>query len=1247
MSGKRTFHYFFNTFAWHTSHMKRWKRYILIFGGGIGFILAVLTIVAIITLNSKAFRQQMVKQTTILLTDKLKTKVSVKDADIDFKHAQITLQGVEIEDRQKRKMLQINQLGVQTRLWPLLFNEIRINDARISGLHAHFYKPSTKEPANYQFVIDALKKDRPHKGKKLVLNIQKLFVENNSINYNDNHFSLKRLYYRKGRTGWLEQLNTTVVETTPKGQRTHLLRIDSIGFSDIIFTKRQLNISGIHYTTDRIKAEASMEMDFNYLDIDSLNAMITKLQITELNSGYKLSEMRLTAQGNKKSADIKNLSFRIEGNKGFEQGVLSLRDAHLEKGKSIDGHNLKAEWTTKKRKGEASHQAIIEDIHVNPFDDGMLLTMQGVSYGRKTHTPRKNKTGIPDLGNLRVEGDMQIALKRPAPGTSEATMTRCKLTERFSGMRINDMQMTVRQTANSTQLDGLKMMVENPLTKVNGSLQLSKAQYQKDEQGTIEDLQAEWHVTNANGYESHFQAEIGKVHILEQDKSYRLNLDGLHYATVNIQPGKEKTHLKGYPSLRRLDMTAHLQAVLNKNTQEDIVLTVTEGQAYDRISGLNVQNLRLKALSNKERTQISQFSTNWSTQDAKGKTDNHFSIAGLNIKNLSNQKQITVKGFRFANNNHQPRKATKGKMPAPDAGHLNITGNLKMLLNHYSKDTLNILVTQLDAFDKESGMNIDISRLSAKSNKKKAALDGIQGHLTWGAMDANFSLDLKSEKNDNVIEVNKLKVQLHNRVTGIHTDCSLHRLILNKDLTGKADDLLVKWNSFTKKGMVDNLFSINSLNMKQQDADKLLTISGLRYATDNHRPRKNIGKPKRGFFDINHLDLHSDMTIKIKEIGKEGVKAALTRCGIKDKATGINVVYLLLDADIRKDMADIRNIRLRLPNSELKSHFAHFQFADKQKGIPFHFETGKVEGEVLLQDISHTFAPILKNFTLPLEISTRVSGTSDDMAFENVTVNTTDQQLKIWATGKIVDMKDKYGMIVRFDVDSMYALGNSKMKVINQFPVKKLMMDQVDALGDIGYKGHFRILWKKEEFHGRLSSAVGPIDFDFTLDEKKKNITGNFITDSIKFGKAFDVKTVNYMACKGDFQVDYAKVRTAAMRTMRNGKLPIGVAKVDVIDAHYRFLHFKNLHANLSSDGAVANGRFELNAKYIDWIGKFAFVRTSTEKRLRFRPGIRFHKRQKTYEIQRRQLDKQIQEINTPISYVYLNRYEIPMLFQK
>ena len=175
---------------------------------------------------------------------------------------------------------------------------------------------------------------------------------------------------------------------------------------------------------------------------------------------------------------------------------------------------------------------------------------------------------------------------------------------------------------------------------------------------------------------------------------------------------------------------------------------------------------------------------------------------------------------------------------------------------------------------------------------------------------------------------------------------------------------------------------------------------------------------------------------------------------------------------------------------------------------------------------------------------------------------------------------------------------------------------------------------------------MGPIDFNFGLDEKNKYLAGNLITDSLKFGEVFGVKSVNFMAFKGNFMVDIAKARTAAMRTMRNGKLPIGVANLDVIEARYRIIHIKNLHANISSDGAVAKGRFEGDGKYIDLIGKFAFMRTSTKKKLRFRPGIRFHKRHETYQIQRQQLENQIQENKTPISYVYLDRYEMPKLFK-
>lgn len=104
MREMRTFHYFFIPLHGRQQpSMKRWKCFILSIVGGIGISIVVLLIVATIALHSEAFRRQIVRQSTILLTDKLKTKVSMKDADINLIREQIDLRGIEIEDRKSAR----------------------------------------------------------------------------------------------------------------------------------------------------------------------------------------------------------------------------------------------------------------------------------------------------------------------------------------------------------------------------------------------------------------------------------------------------------------------------------------------------------------------------------------------------------------------------------------------------------------------------------------------------------------------------------------------------------------------------------------------------------------------------------------------------------------------------------------------------------------------------------------------------------------------------------------------------------------------------------------------------------------------------------------------------------------------------------------------------------------------------------------------------------------------------------------
>ena len=54
-----------------------------------------------------------------------------------------------------------------------------------------------------------------------------------------------------------------------------------------------------------------------------------------------------------------------------------------------------------------------------------------------------------------------------------------------------------------------------------------------------------------------------------------------------------------------------------------------------------------------------------------------------------------------------------------------------------------------------------------------------------------------------------------------------------------------------------------------------------------------------------------------------------------------------------------------------------------------------------------------------------------------------------------------------------------------------------------------------------------------------------------------------------------------------------------------------NLEAELTSDGALAEGHVKANGKYIDLLCKFSFTNTNEMKKTKIVPGIKFHKKRK------------------------------------
>ena len=84
-------------------------------------------------------------------------------------------------------------------------------------------------------------------------------------------------------------------------------------------------------------------------------------------------------------------------------------------------------------------------------------------------------------------------------------------------------------------------------------------------------------------------------------------------------------------------------------------------------------------------------------------------------------------------------------------------------------------------------------------------------------------------------------------------------------------NIYVEHHHATKKYQMADTYSMKLLTLKPKGKKYVVTIDGLRYTTDNHLPRKNANRPKRGFFDAGHLDVKADLELMVNHYGKDTV----------------------------------------------------------------------------------------------------------------------------------------------------------------------------------------------------------------------------------------------------------------------------------------------------------------------------------------------------------------------------------------
>jgi len=450
--------------------------------------------------------------------------------------------------------------------------------------------------------------------------------------------------------------------------------------------------------------------------------------------------------------------------------------------------------------------------------------------------------------------------------------------------------------------------------------------------------------------------------------------------------------------------------------------------------------------------------------------------------------------------------------------------------------------------------------------------------------------------------------------------------------SGTLKGLEGKWEFQTKKGPQTAIFNLGSIQFNEDEGVYGLEIGTLHFVLDNHKPRKNTGKPHRGWFDVGHFDVTANLKLEIDYLSKDSVHAALTNFVAQDKQTGFNVKDLHFTAGVTKQKAMLKDIVVQQESTILKFDSASIVLPSKKEGRKFSFQTSLIKGKTQLKDISRPFAPVLRNFTMPLELSVLFSGTDSTLAFRNIEVHTPDQRLKINAIGDISGLRKKEDLKVHFHVNKMTAKGKVKQEIINQFKGKKMMTKQLDALGDLTLTGNIYVFYRHEAFDGNVKSAVGGLRFNFAIDENTKYLTGNAETKSLHLGQVLDMKDLGNVGFNGNFKVDIHKKRTARMRQQTGGKLPFGEVNATVYEASYKKIKVKDLLVDIKSKGGLVEGSVSQQNKGLDWACDFSFTDIDKIEHIKVKPKVKVKfkdifkkkdKKEKTSEDQKQVQDEE------------------------
>ncbi len=334
---------------------------------------------AVVLLFSLPFMQHaLANWTANLLTEQLGAKVEIGSANLGFLN-RVILNDLTLYEPNGKKMASVARASASIDLLALLSNRIDIGTAQLFGVKATLYKETPNNSPNYQFIIDAFKKEEKEEPTPLDLHIGSLIMRHTDVTYDVKSEALQK--------GTLDP--------------NHL---------------------NLH--------DFGMNMVLRCLTDDSLNVNVRRLQGQERNSGLTIHDSNLKVAANKQYATLSDLSVSMphsqinldslqvtygewETNKSFHfhtttlNGYISPSDLTplYEKLSTINSQLPTVNFQLSATGNEK--EILVKECNISSEHEDLMLN----ATARITHPLNKQQRNISaDISTLRIGSDDMLAL---------------------------------------------------------------------------------------------------------------------------------------------------------------------------------------------------------------------------------------------------------------------------------------------------------------------------------------------------------------------------------------------------------------------------------------------------------------------------------------------------------------------------------------------------------------------------------------------------------------------------------------------------------------------------------------------------------------------------------------------------------------------------------------------------------------------------------------------------------------------